>query len=92
MLKEGYANNANLQFSANGFLSVRRRTVHDKQTGSDIVLSDEQVELVNRLQRGQFGDVNFNEYQVRSGDDLSLKVMVSENTCLCWLTNTEVLF
>ncbi|XP_068188592.1 ribosome biogenesis protein bop1 [Antennarius striatus] len=39
------------------------RTVHDKQTGSDIVLSDEQLELVNRLQRGQFGDVNFNEYQ-----------------------------
>ncbi|XP_037330852.2 ribosome biogenesis protein bop1 [Pungitius pungitius] len=39
------------------------RTVHDKQTGSDIVLSDEQVELVKRLQRGQFGDVNFNEYQ-----------------------------
>ncbi|XP_076610009.1 ribosome biogenesis protein bop1 isoform X2 [Chaetodon auriga] len=39
------------------------RTVHDKQTGSDIVLSNEQVELVNRLQRGQFGDVNFNEYQ-----------------------------
>ena len=28
------------------------------------MLSDEQVELVNRLQRGQFGDVNFNEYQV----------------------------
>lgn len=39
------------------------KTVHDKQTGSDIVLSEEQVELVNRLQRGQFGDVNFNEYQ-----------------------------
>ncbi|GLD48504.1 ribosome biogenesis protein BOP1 isoform X1, partial [Lates japonicus] len=39
------------------------RTVHDKQTGSDIILSDDQVELVNRLQRGQFGDVNFNEYQ-----------------------------
>ncbi|XP_068423105.1 ribosome biogenesis protein bop1 [Clinocottus analis] len=39
------------------------RTVHDKQTGSDIVLSDEQVALVNRLQRGQFGDVDFNEYQ-----------------------------
>ncbi|XP_014264973.3 ribosome biogenesis protein bop1 [Maylandia zebra] len=37
------------------------RTVHDKQTGSDVVLSDDQVELVNRLQRGQFGDVNFNE-------------------------------
>ncbi|XP_036949730.1 ribosome biogenesis protein bop1 [Acanthopagrus latus] len=39
------------------------RTVHDKQTGSDVVLSDEQVELVKRLQRGQFGDVNFNEHQ-----------------------------
>ncbi|XP_078146685.1 ribosome biogenesis protein bop1 [Centroberyx gerrardi] len=39
------------------------RTVHDKQTGSDITLSDEQVNLVQRLQRGQFGDVNFNEYQ-----------------------------
>lgn len=42
-----------------------RRTVHDKQTGRDIVLSDEQVELVKRLQRGQFGDVNFDEFQVR---------------------------
>ncbi|XP_019713716.1 ribosome biogenesis protein bop1 [Hippocampus comes] len=39
------------------------RTVHDKRTGSDIVLSDEQVELVKRLQRGQFGDVNFDEFQ-----------------------------
>ncbi|XP_043994942.1 ribosome biogenesis protein bop1 [Gambusia affinis] len=40
------------------------RTVHDKKTASDIVLSDEQIELVNRLQKGQFGDVNFNEYEV----------------------------
>ncbi|MEQ2208704.1 hypothetical protein XENOCAPTIV_012179, partial [Xenoophorus captivus] len=39
------------------------KTVHDKKTSSDIVLSDEQIELVNRLQRGQFGDVNFNEYE-----------------------------
>uniref|UniRef100_A0A672Z7J9 Ribosome biogenesis protein BOP1 n=2 Tax=Sphaeramia orbicularis TaxID=375764 RepID=A0A672Z7J9_9TELE len=39
------------------------KTIHDKQTGRDIVLSDEQVDLVNRLQRGQFGDVNFNEYE-----------------------------
>nr|XP_057902467.1 ribosome biogenesis protein bop1-like isoform X1 [Doryrhamphus excisus] len=39
------------------------RTVTDKQTGSDIILSDEQVELVKRLQRGQFGDVSFDEYQ-----------------------------
>ncbi|MEQ2158631.1 hypothetical protein GOODEAATRI_014373 [Goodea atripinnis] len=40
------------------------KTVHDKKTSSDIVLSDEQIELVNRLQRGQFGDVNFNEFEV----------------------------
>ncbi|KAM4631309.1 ribosome biogenesis protein bop1 [Polymixia lowei] len=39
------------------------RTVLDKQTGSDIILSEEQVDLVHRLQKGQFGDVNFNEYQ-----------------------------
>ncbi|XP_077446601.1 ribosome biogenesis protein bop1 [Stigmatopora argus] len=39
------------------------RTVHDKQTASDVVLSDEQVALVKRLQRGQFGDANFDEYQ-----------------------------
>lgn len=38
--------------------------MHDKQTGRDVVLSDEQVELVNRLQKGQFGDINFDEYQV----------------------------
>lgn len=51
---------------ANSASFLCRRTVHDKQTGSDIVLSDEQVELVNRLQKGQFGDINFNEYEVRS--------------------------
>lgn len=34
-----------------------------------MVLSDQQVELVNRLQKGQFGDVNFDEYQVRSSCD-----------------------
>ncbi|XP_029942505.1 LOW QUALITY PROTEIN: ribosome biogenesis protein bop1-like [Salarias fasciatus] len=39
------------------------RTVQDGQTGRDLVLSDEQVALVNRLQRGQFGDLNFNEHQ-----------------------------
>ncbi|XP_077362292.1 ribosome biogenesis protein bop1 [Festucalex cinctus] len=39
------------------------RTVHDKQTASDVVLSDEQVALVKRLQRGQFGDANFDEFQ-----------------------------
>lgn len=35
-------------------------------TGADIKLTDEQVELVHRLQRGQFGDVHFNPYEVGS--------------------------
>ncbi|XP_066571898.1 ribosome biogenesis protein bop1 [Amia ocellicauda] len=39
------------------------RTVHDKMTGTDIRLSDEQVDLVHRLQKGQFGDPNFNQYE-----------------------------
>lgn len=51
------------------------RTVHDKMTASDIKLSDEQVELVQRLQKGQFGDVNFNEYEP-SVDFFSSEVMI----------------
>ncbi|XP_028819182.1 ribosome biogenesis protein bop1 isoform X1 [Denticeps clupeoides] len=39
------------------------RTVRDKMTGADVRLSDEQVDLVHRLQRGQFGDINFKEYE-----------------------------
>ncbi|XP_065140570.1 ribosome biogenesis protein bop1 [Paramisgurnus dabryanus] len=39
------------------------RTVKDKMTGTDIRLTDEQVDLVHRLQEGKFGDVNFNEYE-----------------------------
>lgn len=41
-----------------------RRTVQDKMTGADIKLTDEQVDLVHRLQRGQFGDVHFDPYEV----------------------------
>ncbi|NXV25663.1 BOP1 protein, partial [Rissa tridactyla] len=39
------------------------RTVQDKMTGADIKLTDEQVDLVHRLQRGQFGDVHFDPYE-----------------------------
>ncbi|NXW39110.1 BOP1 protein, partial [Phaetusa simplex] len=39
------------------------RTVQDKMTGADIKLTDEQVDLVHRLQRGQFGDVRFDPYE-----------------------------
>ncbi|KAM5137159.1 ribosome biogenesis protein BOP1 [Callospermophilus lateralis] len=39
------------------------RTVKDRMTGHDLRLTDEQVALVQRLQRGQFGDVTFNPYE-----------------------------
>lgn len=39
------------------------RTVQDKMTGRDLRLTDEQVALVQRLQRGQFGDLGFNPYE-----------------------------
>ncbi|KAK2095232.1 Ribosome biogenesis protein 1 [Saguinus oedipus] len=40
------------------------RTVQDPMTGRDLRLTDEQVALVRRLQSGQFGDTNFNPYEV----------------------------
>ncbi|KAF3822840.1 hypothetical protein GH733_008214 [Mirounga leonina] len=39
------------------------RTVQDRMTGHDVRLTDEQVALVRRLQRGQFGDGSFNPYE-----------------------------
>ncbi|XP_021106031.1 ribosome biogenesis protein BOP1 isoform X2 [Heterocephalus glaber] len=39
------------------------RTVQDRMTGRDLRLTDEQVALVQRLQRGQFGDAGFNPYE-----------------------------
>jgi ribosome biogenesis protein ERB1 len=35
-------------------------------TGRDLRLTDEQVALVRRLQSGQFGDGNFDPYEVGS--------------------------
>ncbi|XP_048215039.1 ribosome biogenesis protein BOP1 [Perognathus longimembris pacificus] len=39
------------------------RTVQDRMTGHDLRLTDEQVALVQRLQRGQFGDADFDPYE-----------------------------
>lgn len=39
------------------------RTVQDLTTGHDLRLTDEQVALVRRLQRGQFGDGSFDPYE-----------------------------
>ncbi|XP_051467354.1 ribosome biogenesis protein BOP1 isoform X2 [Apus apus] len=51
------------------------RTVQDKMTGADIKLTDEQVALVQRLQKGQFGDVHFNPYEP-AVDFFSHEVMI----------------
>ncbi|OWK49735.1 Ribosome biogenesis protein bOP1 [Lonchura striata] len=39
------------------------RTVQDGQTGAALPLSEEQLELIRRLQRGNFGDVAFDPYE-----------------------------
>lgn len=41
-----------------------RRTVRDRMTGHNVRLTDEQVALVQRLQRGQFGDGSVNPHEV----------------------------
>lgn len=51
------------------------KTVEDKQTGGDVVLSEQQVALVKRLQKGQFGDVRFNEFEP-SVDFFSSDIMI----------------
>uniref|UniRef100_A0A8C3SFM0 BOP1 ribosomal biogenesis factor n=1 Tax=Chelydra serpentina TaxID=8475 RepID=A0A8C3SFM0_CHESE len=51
------------------------RTVQDKLTGVDVRLTDEQVELVQRLQKGQFGDVHLNPYEP-AVDFFSSQVMI----------------
>lgn len=40
--------------------------MRDRMTGHSVRLTDEQVALVQRLQRGQFGDVSFDPYEVGS--------------------------
>ncbi|XP_054023474.1 ribosome biogenesis protein BOP1 [Dryobates pubescens] len=51
------------------------RTVQDKMTGADLRLTDEQVELVQRLQRGHFGDLHFDPYEP-AVDFFSHEVMI----------------
>ncbi|NWI20106.1 BOP1 protein, partial [Crypturellus soui] len=51
------------------------RTVQDKMTGADIKLTDEQVALVQRLQKGQFGDARFDPYEP-AVDFFSHEVMI----------------
>ncbi|XP_028919139.1 ribosome biogenesis protein BOP1 [Ornithorhynchus anatinus] len=39
------------------------RTVEDRMTGREVKLTDEQLALVQRLQKGQFGDASFDPYE-----------------------------
>jgi len=41
-----------------------RRTVKDKQTGQNVVLSDKDVEFIERIQSGHIPDPNHEEYSV----------------------------
>ena len=40
-----------------------RRTVHDKMTGKDIVLPDEDVALIQRIQDGRYPETTFDPYE-----------------------------
>lgn len=40
------------------------RTVKDPQTGQDVVLSEEDIQVIQRLKTGKIPDVSFNEYAV----------------------------
>lgn len=41
------------------------RTVKDPQTGQDVVLSDEDVQLIRRIRSQKIPDISFDEYAVR---------------------------
>ena len=47
------------------FNSVCRRTVKDRTTGQDVILSDADVELLQRIKKGYYADPNYNPYEVR---------------------------
>lgn len=41
-----------------------RRTVKDKQTGQNVILSEKDVELIDRIQSGHIPDSGFQQYAV----------------------------
>lgn len=52
------------------------RTVKDPQTGQDVVLSDEDVQLIRRIKAQKIPDVSFDEYAV-SNYRLDKKIYIS---------------
>ena len=52
-----------------------RRTVKDKSTGQNVVLSAKDVELIQRMRKGKYVDPSFQEYEVQcfsAGDDIAV--------------------
>jgi hypothetical protein len=48
------------------FFLLYRRTVLDKLNMKEIILTDEEVEMVRRIQSGTFAHADFNDQQVSS--------------------------
>ena len=43
------------------------RTVRDKFTGKEVVLSDQQLDMVRRIQRAEYPNASYNPYEVCGG-------------------------
>ena len=39
-------------------------TVHDKLTGKDVVLSDLQLDMIQRIQKTEYPETSYNPYEV----------------------------
>ena len=45
------------------------RSVRDKVTGRDVVLTEQQLSLVQRIQTSQFPEDHYDQYEVGSGEN-----------------------
>ena len=43
---------------------INRRTITDKITGKEIVLTDDDIDLIERIQASQYPDKSFDPYEV----------------------------
>ena len=53
------------------------RTVRDKNTGREVVLTEQQMKLVQRLQSSHFPQEDYDQYEVRPPPPLSLSLSLS---------------
>ena len=50
---------------AHTLATTNRRSVHDKQNMRDVVLTDEELAIIQRIQGGKFPESNFDPYEGR---------------------------